>query len=81
MISPSPALTKSTVNARRAGRFALLLLFLGLGAGLLWKAAAGRTAGPTTGATGSTPFFTDVTAQSGISFTHFNGAYVKKLFP
>lgn len=58
----------------------LLLVLVGLGAGLLWKTSPGRAPSSTADAHTET-HFTDITAQSGISFTHFNGAYGKKLFP
>lgn len=59
----------------------VLLACVGLVGGLLlWRGAAGRSraplAPPVAGA-----YFTDVTAEAGIRFTHFNGAYGKKLFP
>jgi hypothetical protein len=71
-------------NAHRTGRVVLLLASLGLVAGLLWRASAGRARGPAASrpaASGPATHFTEITAQSGISFTHFNGAYGKKLFP
>jgi hypothetical protein len=75
-------LSKSSSNARRAGRIVLPLALLAVGAGLFWRASAGsaRIPGPTATAEAG-PFFTDVTTAAGISFTHFNGAFGKKLFP